>query len=70
MNTGRQRKKVHTCIHKCTSCTHVHTYTHAHVQDKLTPDKHINRIFGDTYSLLQNISVAFHYMDKDMMKKP
>ena len=39
------------------------------VQDTLTPEKHINRIFGETYNLLQNIRRAFHYMDRDMMCK-
>ena len=38
-------------------------------QDTLSPEKHINRLFGQAYGTLQNIKVAFHYMDKDMMKK-
>ena len=39
------------------------------IQDNLSPEKHINRIFGDTYRMLRNIRVAFHFLDKDMMKK-
>ena len=38
-------------------------------QDTLSPEKHINRIFGQAYGTLQNIRVAFQYMDKGMMKK-
>ena len=39
------------------------------IQDTLTPEKHINKLFGETYRLLQNIRVAFHYLDGDMMSK-
>ena len=39
------------------------------IQDNLSPEKHINKIFGDTFRTLRNIEVAFHYMDKDMLKK-
>ena len=39
------------------------------VQDNLSPDKHINRIFGDIFKILRNIWVAFHFLDKDMMRK-
>ena len=39
------------------------------IQDNLQPEKHIERIFRDTYRMLRNIGVAFHYMDKDMMRK-
>ena len=39
------------------------------VQDSLSPERHINGICGLTHRTLSNISVAFHYMDKDMMKK-
>lgn len=39
------------------------------IQDTLTPEKHINEMFGETYSLLQNISAVFHYLDGNMMKK-
>ena len=38
------------------------------IQDILSPEQHINQIFGSTYRTLTNIGVAFHYMDKDMMK--
>ena len=39
------------------------------IQDTLSPERHINQIFGSTYRTLTNIKVAFHYMDKDMLKK-
>ncbi len=39
------------------------------IQDTLSPEKHINGIFGSTYNLLANIRVAFNYLDKEMMKK-
>ncbi len=39
------------------------------LQDNLLPDKHINKIFGDTYKMLRTLRVAFHFLDKDMMKK-
>ena len=41
------------------------------IQDTLNPaDQHINKLFGSTYRrMLANIRVAFHYMDKDMMKR-
>ena len=39
------------------------------IQDTLSPEQHKNQLFGSTYRTLTNINVAFHYMDKDMMKK-
>ena len=39
------------------------------IQDTLSPEQHINQIFGSTYRTLTNIRVAFHFTDKDMMKK-
>ena len=39
------------------------------IQDNLFPDKHINKIVRETYSLLKNIRVAFHYLDEEMVKK-
>ena len=39
------------------------------IQDTLSPERHINQIFGSTYRTLTNIRVAFHYMNKDKMKK-
>ena len=39
------------------------------IQDSLSPEKHINRIFGDTFRMLRNIRMAFHLLDKDMMRK-
>ena len=38
------------------------------IQDNLSPEKHINRIFGDTFMMLRNIRMGFHFLDKDMMK--
>ena len=39
------------------------------VSDNLSPEKHINKIVGETYNLLRNIRVAFTYMDEDMVRK-
>ena len=39
------------------------------ILDSLSPEKHINRIYGSTYSMLINIRVAFTYMDNEMMRK-
>ena len=39
------------------------------IQDNLSPERHINKLFGESYKMLQNIGMAFHYMNKDMMKK-
>ena len=39
------------------------------IQNNLSPEKHINRIFGKTYNILQNIGFAFNYLDENMMKK-
>ena len=39
------------------------------VQNNLSPEKHINKIFGKTYSMLQSIGLAFNYLDDNMMKK-
>ena len=38
------------------------------VQDNLAPERHINRIAGETYKLLRNIRAAFNYLDENMMK--
>ena len=32
-------------------------------------EKHINRIFGDTFRMLSNIHMTFHFLDKDMIRK-
>ena len=39
------------------------------IQDNLSPDKHINRIFGNTFMMLRSIRMAFHFLDKDKMRK-
>ena len=35
------------------------------IQDNLSPEKHIDKIFGDTFIMLRNIWMAFHFLDKD-----
>ena len=37
--------------------------------DSMLPDKHINRIVGETYNQLRNIRMAFLYMDEEMVRK-
>ncbi len=39
------------------------------VTNKLTFDKHINRITGETYNLLRNIKTSFTYLDEEIVKK-
>ena len=39
------------------------------IQDSLKPEKHIGKIFGETYRMLRNIRAAFHHMSGEMMKK-
>lgn len=39
------------------------------IQDSLSPEKHINRITGTAYRMVVNMRMAFHYMDKEMVKK-
>ena len=39
------------------------------IQDNLSPEKHINRVFGDTFMMLRNIWLFFQFLDKDMMRK-
>ena len=39
------------------------------IQDNLSSEKLINRIFGDTFRMLRNIRMAFHFLDKDIMRK-
>ena len=39
------------------------------IQDNLLPEKHVDGIFGDTFRMLRNIRIAFHFLDKNMMKK-
>ena len=36
------------------------------VQNNLSPEKHINRIFGKTYNMLQSIGLSFNYLDENM----
>ena len=39
------------------------------IQDNLSPQKHIDRIFGDTFRMLKNIRMGFYFLGKDMMRK-
>ena len=39
------------------------------ITDNLSPEKHINKITGDTYQLLRNIRMAFKYLDEEIIKK-
>ena len=39
------------------------------IKNNLSPEKQINRIFGDTFMMLRNVQMAFHFLDKDMMRK-
>ncbi len=39
------------------------------IQDTLSPERHINGIFGSAYSMLTNIRLEFNYSEKEMMKK-
>ena len=34
------------------------------IQDNLSPEKHIDRIFCDTFKMLRNIHMAFHFLDE------
>ena len=35
----------------------------------LSPEKHVNKITGDTCQLLKNIRIAFKYLDEEMINK-
>ena len=39
------------------------------ITNNMSPDKHINKVIGETYSLIRSIKVAFAYMDGEMVKK-
>ena len=39
------------------------------IMHNMSPEEHINKIIGETYNLLKNISVAFTYVDEDMIRK-
>ncbi|MPC79396.1 hypothetical protein E2C01_073922 [Portunus trituberculatus] len=39
------------------------------MEENNQPVSHIDKIFRETYNLLRNIELAFHYMDKEMMKE-
>ena len=39
------------------------------IKDNLSPEKHVNRIFGDVFRKLRNIQMAFHVLDENMMRK-
>ena len=35
----------------------------------MSPDKHVNKIVGETYNLIRSIKEAFSYIDEDVVKK-
>ncbi|MPC76801.1 hypothetical protein E2C01_071233 [Portunus trituberculatus] len=35
----------------------------------MSPNKHINKIVGETYNLVRNIKIVFSYIDEDIVKK-
>ena len=37
--------------------------------DNMSPEKHINKITGETYNLLRNMRLAFTYVDEDLINK-
>ena len=39
------------------------------IQDNLSPEKRIDRSFGDTFRMLRNMRMAFYFLDKNMMRK-
>ena len=39
------------------------------IQDNLSPEIQIYKIFGDTFRMLRNIQMAFHFLDEDMRKQ-
>ena len=39
------------------------------IQDNLSPEKYVNTISGDTFRMLRNLWITFHFLDKDMMRK-
>ena len=39
------------------------------IKDNMSPEKHMNKIIGDTYNLFRNIRGNFTYVDEDMIQK-
>ncbi len=39
------------------------------VTENLTPDRHIDKITGETMNLLKRVRIAFSYLDEGMIKK-
>ena len=39
------------------------------VQSDIQSESHIDRIYRETYNVIKNIGLSFHYMDKEMMRK-
>ena len=39
------------------------------LQNILSPEKHIDKIFGDIFMMLRNLLTAFYFLEKDMMRK-
>ena len=38
------------------------------IHNNLSPEMHIKKTFGDTFRMLRNIGVAFHFLEKEMKK--
>ena len=38
-------------------------------QNSVSPEKHVDRIFGNTFMMLRNIWMIFHFLDIVMMRK-
>ena len=67
-NRMKQRGK-YSNGNECISKTNVAKNLGVWITNKLSPDKHINRITGDTYQQLRNIRIAFKYLDEEMINK-
>ena len=39
------------------------------IQDNLSPEKHINRMFGDNFRRLRNIHMDFNFLGKDIIMR-
>ena len=40
------------------------------IQDNLSPEKNIDKIFGGTFKMLRNIRIVFHFLDNTSMIRP
>ncbi len=71
MEFGRSKRRVH-CDYKMNNVSLKKSNEEVDlgitIAGDLTPDKHINKITGETSNLLRRIKMAFTYLDADMMK--